>query len=802
MSLLELPEELISSLFTLLQVDDWTNLSLVSNQFYRIGNGEDIWKYHCTQKSIFKKTHGNKTWKEQYVESCRFITLEFEKTMFGFHHVNTKKIKVKVMRKLPFYEISEGLSRYFGACGHSISLECDETCHGFARYLMSRKGAIIDRSRSPFDVGLCNNDKISIILDCFDKTIDGICLLLAIKKLYLEKEHFRLYCKEDYSPHYSHLSSSLKSIIINRALTITKNHSFEQVNLFSIEIVIRSLKHLDSVTTLYWNTDFMSLEGYIYTIPNTVTNLSLLSRQESIPYGFIPSSVTKLTLVAVYPVANLIPNSVINLNVTYFKSKSDAFPPDVIPGSVVTLVYHSDIELLPNSLPRDSIKTMTLGGLFNRPLSTGSLPDSITDLTFNGRFSMSIERESLPKSLVHLRIPQFYNYTIEDFNNPYSDSIFPKTLLSLRFGDSFNRAVTPLSTLINLESLHLGKGYSHPITVLPATLTSLHLPEKLNPTAEELKRLLPASLTSLTLSGFNQPLLETSDVFPQSLEILDLTVAFNQPIPVGALPRRLRVLNLSAQFNHPLEVGCLPDHLEELKFRDNFNKTIPLGLLPKSLRKLEFGNSYNQRIVPLSLPTNLARLVLGRDFNQPLEIDSLSSTSLHTIHFGMNFEQIITSSLLPPTLQYIEFQLTIEQRGEKKNKIFDVFSTKKTKSEKKLQLNEPQSNNNINNNNNKNIFVNLPNITMKCDLHLSSLPQVLNTNQRRISPYYLDLLEQNIGFDMSLMGTENIYHVRSYSRKYALLLDRHLECGFIKKSSLEYFSIGQTIGVKRKLLFI
>jgi len=153
-------------------------------------------------------------------------------------------------------------------------------------------------------------------------------------------------------------------------------------------------------------------------------------------------------------------------------------------------------------------------------------------------------------------------YRVKRYVHNQKDLITFPNLLSIRFGDDFNKLI-PIYPL-GLEELYFGDSFNQYVSSFPKTLKKLVFGKK-----------------------FNQNIKE----YPPELKYLKFGELYNQPIIIK-----------------------LPDTLEHLKYGYNFNQNVN-GKLPPSLIYLEFGKLFNHNIE--EIPDRLERIVFSSNSQMP-----------------------------------------------------------------------------------------------------------------------------------------------------------------------------------------
>ncbi len=366
-------------------------------------------------------------------------------------------------------------------------------------------------------------------------------------------------------------------------------------------------------------------------------------------------------------------------------------------------------------------------------------------------YPFDIKPEKYPRKLEHLIFADEFNQYVDtstsNFN--YCDYILmenyttarrndlPNTLISLKFGGSFNKPVENLPNKI--QKLTFGNGFNKPVNNLPNSITHLtfgrifnkpvnHLPKKLlelnfGSGFNQSINSLPSSLTYLSFEldhhiwsckGFNKPIsnlpsniteIHFGDYFNQPLNFLPSGIKnlsfgkrFNQSVD-NLQTFGITHLMVGKNFNHPLD--NLPNTIVELTFRDDSKFNLPIDNLPESLKKLTLSKHFNQ---PLDhLPNGLTHLIFQSgdekydfysSFTQSLDNLPNSLThlflpdsndidlrnlpeSLEFISIGGSFEKSIDN--LPDNIREIVFRTNISRDSDGK---FDDFTYPKIKNVK------------------------------------------------------------------------------------------------------------------------
>ena len=153
----------------------------------------------------------------------------------------------------------------------------------------------------------------------------------------------------------------------------------------------------------------------------------------------------------------------------------------------------------------------------------------------------------------------------ESFSRYLAPGLLPQGLPSIQFAYLYGIPLSPRSIPWPVEQLQVGRFN------------------------RSLVGLLPSSLTQISLSEFDQPLMPA--VLPASLQYLSLRV-WDKPLQFSVLPASLKQLFIPS-FNHPLHPGVLPLGLEKLSLY-RFDQKLVVGSLPPSLAVLDMGAMFTK----------------------------------------------------------------------------------------------------------------------------------------------------------------------------------------------------------------
>lgn len=201
----------------------------------------------------------------------------------------------------------------------------------------------------------------------------------------------------------------------------------------------------------------------------------------------------------------------------------------------------------------------------NRSISVGSLnanimsiavkktslpPLRVTGMTWERPLGDLARGRALPVGLEDLKFACSFRYFDVEWVS------FPRSLLSLSFGQNFDQAIDTVAWPPRLQRLAFGWEFNQSIDGVQW----------------------PPGLKRLTFGqSFDRPIHAVS--WPLGLEDLTFGGRFNQPIHGGAFPPGLRRLTFGWRFNQPIVEVVWPHRLQRLMFGSLFNQVRILSYL-------------------------------------------------------------------------------------------------------------------------------------------------------------------------------------------------------------------------------
>jgi FNIP Repeat len=252
---------------------------------------------------------------------------------------------------------------------------------------------------------------------------------------------------------------ALKYVIVTHAFNSNKIPAFPRTllslslycNPFAINV--RSIPCLSTLCprlkTLFLYDDVCEVDIPIGYLPKTVTKLTLSRSRRLTPLstvGVLPPSLTYLDCNT--KIGNgVLPDSIktLILPVPYNHSL-----PHILPCSLITLVLGDTFnQPLHHPFP-SSLKKLTLSGNFDQILYEGILNEGLVSLTLGFHFNQSFGLRVLPNSLTELHLGYFYN-------QPFAPTVLPDSLTTLRLHNRFNQPLTNENLPKNLSCLSFSK---------------------------------------------------------------------------------------------------------------------------------------------------------------------------------------------------------------------------------------------------------------------------------------------------------------------------------------------------------
>eukprot|EP01132_Coremiostelium_polycephalum_P011706 gene11706-14331_t len=272
-----------------------------------------------------------------------------------------------------------------------------------------------------------------------------------------------------------------------------------------------------------------------------------------IPKGAIPSKITTLTLNSYFGdfknilVHGSIPDSVTNLSIVHECFLHDI---ELIPSSVTNLTIH-ELKKSKNHLPivPSTVSILNLYGEKSYDLQNGNIPDSVTELTFLEfpkylSFSDKRLEESIifPDSIKTLRMG--------NYNNRIPNSIIPLFVENLDLGKSKNSVPISSTTLLSLTFNNI---FECPFDYFPCLqhLDCLFYEIKSGSLPKNLKSLV-IRLYSYPSPNLNLPIDE--DAFPQSLESISIPIHLALTFKWDYLPSSVKTLGITELSDEKVQV--------------------------------------------------------------------------------------------------------------------------------------------------------------------------------------------------------------------------------------------------------
>ncbi|EFA77411.1 ankyrin repeat-containing protein [Heterostelium album PN500] len=308
----------------------------------------------------------------------------------------------------------------------------------------------------------------------------------------------------------------------------------------------------------------------------------------------------------------------------------------------------------------NSIENAEISKRFTATLTEGMLPSNLKKLYIKENTVIGVN--SLPESLRSLRLGVYYGHGL-------TIGMLPKYLTTLRL-------MSPMVLVPGLLPQSLQK-FEYD-TTFNITINRSILPNNLKVLIAGLSMKFEAGAIPSSVRKFVSSAHFDIEAFenPNTLEILQFSPLFNDPIGPGSLPMNIKELIFGRFFNQPIERDVIPSNTETvifhcfqaktvlhpnifpnsvktIEFYQGFNERLTNGVLPSTLQTLDLGQCFNQPILPLSLPNSLKQLVFGTSFNQPLVPHSLPS-NLELLNLG-GYNHRIIKGTIPSSLTQLIF---------------------------------------------------------------------------------------------------------------------------------------------------
>ena len=215
------------------------------------------------------------------------------------------------------------------------------------------------------------------------------------------------------------------------------------------------------------------------------------------------------------------------------------------------------------------------------------------------------------------------------------NTVWPKSLITIKFGDCFNQPVVHVTWPPGLETLCFGRFFDQPLGGMrwPACLKDLVLGESFSGSLHDAK--LPPFLVKLSVMSERFDCDLKSLNLPNRLRYLGLGHGFTTEI-LGHLPCELVELTLAGGYNHPLLTSSLTDlqkidlrvlpNMARYKlgmgFKDSFNQDLVGTKLGDSITSIFLGDAYTQSVIGVTWPRALTELNLGWEWRGTLPLYS------------------------------------------------------------------------------------------------------------------------------------------------------------------------------------
>ncbi len=341
-----------------------------------------------------------------------------------------------------------------------------------------------------------------------------------------------------------------------------------------------------------------------------------------------------------------------------------------------------EIDYLDYKIPKET-KFLIMDKDYQKELSSRDFPEDLVYLDMS-KYNKPISYLDFPENLICLildnkmhkntKIPRKLKILcFRGYNNPLKTINFPEDLHYLKFGSFFNPRINKYELPSNLKELNLGNDFNQ-----------IFLPDSFVNSGKYNNNIPIYNYISIKRNN-NIDILENYNIFPDTLEKLEIGNSFNQSLTVclkteednmvvvSLLPINLIYLKLGDEYNKPLI--NLPNSLEELVLGKKFgnitdslyklskkkcniirekNKIINLDNLPINLRKLKIDNYFNKTIN--NLPDSLTELEIGFSFNQKIE---KFPNSLKILNLGDSFDQSLDN--LPHGLEILKVGNSFDQ---------------------------------------------------------------------------------------------------------------------------------------------
>ncbi|GAM17281.1 hypothetical protein SAMD00019534_004560 [Acytostelium subglobosum LB1] len=375
-------------------------------------------------------------------------------------------------------------------------------------------------------------------------------------------------------------------------------------------------------------------------LPPSLTKLTFgKSFDQHLDPGVLPISLTELTFGTSFNQSlddGTLPRM---LNTLIFGANYNQpfFNDDILPPTLTKLHFGSNFDQHIPILPV-SLLELVFGFRFNHPIMKKPLPGSITRLVFGYYFDQPMNNYTLPTSLTELSFA--YDETAPVNRSTLSPELMdtllpgelPNPLAVTAFAGKFQHIIQKDVLPKNLKVLHLGREFDQEMkvktSIFPPTLVEIKFGREFNQCLDI--GIFPRTLKRLTF-GYMYNKIIVPGVLPEALEHLELGHSFNETLRIGVLPTNLQYLTFGRNFNQLINQQVIPRGLLKLTFGHMFNQELKPECLPPTLLELKFGANYTTNLHPNSLPSSLKTLMVASKH----ALDALPyPPNLKTVIFG------------------------------------------------------------------------------------------------------------------------------------------------------------------------
>ncbi|GAM28966.1 hypothetical protein SAMD00019534_121420 [Acytostelium subglobosum LB1] len=313
-------------------------------------------------------------------------------------------------------------------------------------------------------------------------------------------------------------------------------------------------------------------------------------------------------------------------------SFNQSITPGTLPTTLKNLVYNSTHPIRSRALPA-SLETLELGLRYNHPLDNGVLPQTIKSLLFVRLEDVEDADDDvlpgqlfnhplgiLPSSLTDLRLPPQYGHAVVHAPlksvlltapnlHRFARNTYPN-ITSLDVTDVVNVSAITSQTYPSIRKLNLSRNSSDDDDDENIVIDLSSLPNTIDH--------LVSALFSATITAF-----------PKGLTKLELWLDEDSKFRLkkGMLPDSITSFSLYG-YEHEIGSGVLPTSLTELSLYDYINE-FNLKVLPLSLRSLVWTTISNQSADYITffkkLPSTIVHLTLQNNRGGRLNLMRLSS---------------------------------------------------------------------------------------------------------------------------------------------------------------------------------